>query len=129
MDEPTWLSRKVVDAMQRELIAEHGGLHGIRDEGLIDSALSKPRNRWAYEPDADLAELCASYGFGLARNHGYLDGNKRIALAAMHVFARRNRLAIAVSEVEEVAVMLRLAAGSLGEADLAAWIREHLRPI
>ena len=129
MDEPTWLSRKVVDAMQRELIAEHGGLHGIRDEGLIDSALSKPRSRWAYEPDADLADLCASYGFGLARNHGYLDGNKRIALAAMHVFTRRNRFAIAVSEVEEVAVMLRLAEGFLVEAELAVWIREHLRPI
>lgn len=129
MDEPTWLSRRVVDAMQRELIGEHGGLHGIRDEGLIDSALSKPRNRWAYEPDADLAELCASYGFGLARNHGYLDGNKRITLAAMHVFTRRNRFAIAVSEVEEVAVVLQLAEGSLREADLAVWIREHLRPI
>ena len=129
MDEPTWLSRRVVDAMQRELIAEHGGLHGIRDEGLIDSALSKPRNRWVYEPDADLAELCASYGFVLARNHGYLDGNKRIALAAMHVFTRRNQFAIAVSEVEEVAVVLQLAEGSLREADLAVWIREHLRPI
>jgi death-on-curing protein len=129
MDEPTWLSRRVVDAMQRELIAEHRGLHGIRDEGLIDSALSKPRNRWAYEPDADLAELCASYGFGLARNHGYLDGNKRIALAAMHVFTRRNGFAITVSEVEEVAVVLQLAEGSLCEADLAVWIREHLRPI
>jgi death-on-curing protein len=129
VDEPTWMSRRVVDAVQRELIAEHGGLHGIRDEGLIDSALSKPRNRWAYEPDADLADLAASYGFGLARNHGYLDGNKRIALAVMHVFARRNRFAIAVSEVEEVAVILRLAEGSLSEAELAAWVREHLRPL
>ncbi|MEW5929000.1 MAG: type II toxin-antitoxin system death-on-curing family toxin [Gemmatimonadota bacterium] len=123
------MSRRVVDAIQRELIAEHGGLHGIRDEGLIDSALSKPRNRWAYEPDADLADLAASYGFGLARNHGYLDGNKRIALAVMHVFARRNRSAIAVSEVEEVAVILRLAEGSLSELELAGWVREHLRPL
>jgi death-on-curing protein len=129
MDEPVWMSRKVVDAIQRELIAEHGGLHGIRDEGLVDSALSKPRNRWAYEPDADLPDLAASYGFGLARNHGYLDGNKRIALATMHVFTRRNRFAIAVSEVEEVAVVLQLAEGSLTEAELAAWIREHLRPL
>jgi len=129
MDEPVWMSRKVVDAIQRELIAEHGGLHGIRDEGLVDSALSKPRNRWAYEPDADLADLAASYGFGLARNHAYLDGNKRIALAAMHVFTRRNRFAIAVSEVEEVAVMLQLAEGSLAEVELAAWVREHLRPL
>jgi death-on-curing protein len=125
MDEPVWMSRKVVDAIQRELIAEHGGLHGIRDEGLVDSALSKPRN----EPDADLADLAASYGFGLARNHAYLDGNKRIALAAMHVFTRRNRFAIAVSEVEEVAIMLQLAEGALTEAELAAWVREHLRPL
>ena len=129
MDEPIWLSRRVVDALQRELIAEHGGLHGTRDEGLVDSALSKPRNQWGNEPDADLADLAASYGFGLARNHGYLDGNKRIALAAMHVFTRRNRFAIVVSEVEEVAVMLRLAEGSLTEEALAVWIREHLSPI
>jgi len=129
MRDPVWLSRKVVDAIHRELIAEHGGLHGVRDDGLVESALWKARNQWAYGNDVDLADLAAAYGFGLARNHGYLDGNKRIALAAMHVFARLNRYSLAVEEVEEVAVMLDVAAGSLSEAALATWAREHLRPL
>ncbi|HEX2187879.1 MAG TPA: type II toxin-antitoxin system death-on-curing family toxin [Longimicrobiaceae bacterium] len=127
MREPAGLSRRVVDAMQRELISEHGGLHGVRDDGLLESALSRPRNRWSYEPDADLAELAAAYGFGLARNHAYIDGNKRIALAAMHVFVRLNRHVLTAEEPEEVAVMLQVADGSMPEAALASWARERLR--
>lgn len=113
--------------MHRELVAEHGGLYGVRDEGMIESALSRPVNRWLYEGETvDLADLAASYGFGLARNHGYLDGNKRIALAAMHMFAWINGFEIVVGEPEEVATILELAAGTLDEASVAAWIRPHL---
>lgn len=113
--------------MHRELIAEHGGLYGVRDEGMVESALSRPQNRWAYEgAQADLADLAAAYGFGLARNHGYLDGNKRIALAAIHMFAWINGWEVVVEEPDEVTVMLDVASGSLAESDLAAWIREHL---
>jgi death on curing protein len=127
VDEPRWLWRAVVDAMHRELIAEHGGLYGVRDEGMIESALSRPRNRWLYEGgDADLALLAAGYGFGLARNHGYLDGNKRIALAAMHMFAWINGFEIEAEEPDEVATMLGVADGSLSESDLAVWIRPLL---
>ena len=127
MDEPRWLWRTFVDAMHRELIAEHGGLYGVRDDGLIDSALSRPQNRWGYEgAEVDLADLAAAYGFGLARNHGYLDGNKRIALAAIHMFAWLNGREVVVEEPDEVSVMLEVASGGLGEAGLASWIREHL---
>lgn len=129
MREPRWLPRRLVDAIQRELIAEHGGLHGTRDDGLIDSALAKPQNRWAYNPGSDLADLAAAYGFGLARNHGYIDGNKRIALAAMHVFARLNGHEIMVEEVEEVSIMLGVASGSIPEGELAVWLRDRLRKV
>lgn len=119
----------MVDAIQRELIAEHGGLHGTRDDGLIDSALSKPRNRWAYDPGSDLAALAAAYGFGLARNLGYIDGNKRIALAVMHVFARLNGFELVAEEVEEVSLMLGVAEGTTPEVELADWLRGRLREI
>jgi death-on-curing protein len=127
VDGPRWLWRAFIDAMHRELIAEHGGLYGVRDEGMIESALSRPLNRWHYEGEKlDLADLAASYGFGLARNHGYLDGNKRISLAAMHMFVWINGFEIVVEEPEEVATILELASGNLDEASLAAWIRLHL---
>lgn len=112
--------------MHRELIAEHGGLYGVRDEGMIESALARPRNRWLYEPDATLADLAAGYGFGLARNHGYADGNKRIALAAMHMFAWLNGYEIAAEEPDEVAVVLDLASGAVSEPQLAGWVRQRL---
>ncbi|HYW11798.1 MAG TPA: type II toxin-antitoxin system death-on-curing family toxin [Longimicrobium sp.] len=127
MDEPRWLWRTFIDAMHRELIAEHGGLFGVRDEGLIESALSRPQNRWGYESaQVDLADLAAAYGYGLARNHGYLDGNKRIALAAIHMFAWINGHEVVVEEPDEVATILELASGTLEEAELAGWIRRHL---
>ncbi|HEU0013007.1 MAG TPA: type II toxin-antitoxin system death-on-curing family toxin [Longimicrobium sp.] len=129
MDEPRWLWRAIVDAVHRELVEEHGGLYGVRDAGMIESALARPLNRWSYEgAGADLADLAAAYGFALARNHGYLDGNKRIALAAMHVFAWINGHEIAAEEPDEVATMLDVASGVLGEADLAAWLRVRLSP-
>lgn len=129
MDEPRWLWRALLDAMHRKLIQEHGGVYGVREEGMVESALGRPRNRWAYEgAEADLAALAAAYGFGLARNHGYLDGNKRIALAAIHVFAWINGFELMAAEPDEVAVMLQVASGTMTEAALAGWIRPLLVP-
>lgn len=119
--------RALVDAIHRELIEEHGGLYGVRDDGMIESALGRPRNRWAYEgPEADLAGLAAAYGFGLARNHGYADGNKRIALAAIHMFAWINGFELVADEPDEVGVMINVASGEMTEDSLAGWIRPLL---
>ncbi|HET6228921.1 MAG TPA: type II toxin-antitoxin system death-on-curing family toxin [Longimicrobiaceae bacterium] len=129
MREPTWVSRKIVDALHPELIRQDGGSHGVRDDGMIDSALARPVNRWSYESGCDLPELAASYGYGLAKNHGFVDGNKRIALAVMGVFLYTNGLLLEASEPEVVVLMTDLAAGELGETELAAWLREHVVPI
>jgi death on curing protein len=126
MKEPTWLSRQIIDAVHAELIREHGGSHGIRDPGLIDSALARPMNRWTYEEGCDVADLAAAYGFGRAKNHGYVDGNKRIALAALLLFLRRNGKKLQLSEVEAVALMTDVAAGQLSEVELATQVRERL---
>lgn len=129
MNEPKWLSRFAVDRMQEALIRQDGGSYGIRDGGLIDSALARPVNRWQYDPGSDLAALAASYGYGLAKNHGYVDGNKRIALAVLSVFLFRNGLLLEASEPEVVVAMLALAAGELSEADLADWLRQKAVPL
>lgn len=126
--EPRWLSRLMVDTLHRELIREHGGRYGVREDGLIDSALSRPRNRWSYSTEADLASLAAAYGFGLARNHGFVDGNKRVAFMALYVFLGLNGFDLEVSEPEVVSVMTGVADGSLGEEELAGWIRSRVIP-
>jgi death-on-curing protein len=126
--EPRWLSRASIEAIHAALIQEHGGSYGIRDEGLIDSALARPHNKWAYGT-TDLAELAAAYGFGLAKNHGFVDGNKRIAFAALAVFLYQNGLLLDAPEAEAAAVMLEVAAGECGEQDLADWIRARVTPV
>ncbi|NIP87774.1 MAG: type II toxin-antitoxin system death-on-curing family toxin, partial [Gammaproteobacteria bacterium] len=81
------MRRRDCDAIHRDQLRQHGGVPGVRDENALESALARPRNKWAYDPDADLAALAAAYGYGLATNHGYNDGNKRIAFMAMYVFS------------------------------------------
>lgn len=88
MTEPVWLSRPMVDAIHQEQLWEHGGQPGVKDDNAVESAIARPRNKWAYEPESDLATLAAAYGYGLARNHGYLDGNKGVAFMAMYVSGR-----------------------------------------
>lgn len=95
-----------------ELVEEHGGPHGIRDEDAIESALARPRNKWAYQKRVDLPDLAAAYGYGLATNHGFLDGNKRVAFFSMVLFLRRNGLVLRVPQDEVVRVMEELAAGT-----------------
>lgn len=124
---PRWLTRAMVMALHQESLAIFGGLGGIRDEGLLESALARPRNLLAYEPGADLVRLAAKYGFGLARNHPLTDGNKRVSVLAVAVFLAINGLDFDPDEVDEVRTILALAAGELDEEDLETWIRANTK--
>jgi death-on-curing protein len=123
--EPRWIDRLVVEAVQFDLIREHGGLPGLRDEHGLEAALARPRQRLAYKAEADLAELAAAYGHGLAASHPFHDGNKRIAFVTMTVFLELNGVELAATEAEVVTVMLALAAGELDEDKLAEWLRSR----
>jgi len=111
--------------MHSQQLALHGGSEGIRDETLLDSALAKPQNVFAYEEGVNLFRLAASYAFGIARNHAFVDGNKRTALAVSAVFLVRNGWDIEASKEELYLTFLHLADGSLGEQELAAWLAAH----
>ena len=128
MKQPRWLSMTLVLAVHADQVKEHGGSLGLRDRGLLDSALSRPRNRFEYESESDLWSLAASYGFGIARNHPFVDGNKRAAFQAMYLFLGLNGLRIDVPEEEVVGLMLALASGALDEAKLSSWLRDHASP-
>lgn len=123
--EPRWLSRAIVEAAHFALIREYGGSPGIRHAGLLESAIDRPRNKWAYG-EIDLAALAAAYGFGLARSHAFLDGNKRIAFTAAALFLALNDRDLDVPEPEVVIVMNRVASGRMAEAAFAEWIRDHV---
>ena len=125
MKEPIWLDRRGVILLHSESLAEHGGSSGIRDAGLLDSALARPINKWNYNSEVDLAELAAAYGFGLTRNHPFVDGNKRIAFIATALFLRLNGYRLSSDPLDEIQTMLNLAAGELSEEEFAVWIRNH----
>jgi death-on-curing protein len=127
-EEPRWVHRLVVEAVQFDLVREHGGMPGLRDEHILEAALARPRQRLAYAPHADLAEMAAGYGHGLARNHPFHDGNKRIAFVTMAVFLELNGVELEATEGEAVTAMLALAAGELDEAGLAMWLRSRIAP-
>lgn len=112
-------------AAHAEQLAEHGGGEGVRDHGLFESAMARPQNLAAYE-DPDAAALAASYAFGLARNHPFIDGNKRTAEVVMEVFLNANGFTLQANNAEIVVVVLALAAGELTEDELAAWLRERI---
>ncbi len=124
--EPRWVERLVVEAVHFDLVRTYGGMPGLRDENGLESALARPKQRFTYEPKSDLAALAAAYGFGLARNHPFNDGNKRVAFVTMGVFLGLNACEIDAPEAEVVTVMLDLAAGVLAEEQLADWIRSRL---
>jgi death on curing protein len=115
----------MVLAFHSSQIREHGGSLGLRDRGLLESALDRPRNKRHYEPETLLVELAAAYGFGIARNHPFVDGNKRVAFQAMYAFLRLNGCVIEADEPEVVRVILALAAGELEESGLADWLASH----
>ncbi|HEU0076591.1 MAG TPA: type II toxin-antitoxin system death-on-curing family toxin [Longimicrobiaceae bacterium] len=131
MDEPIWLSRLMVDTIHSELISEHGGTPGIRagGEDLIGSALARPRHRFAYAPDADLADLAAAYLFGLVKNDGYLDGNKRVGFAAAATFLVLNGLRLTASEPEAYDAVIAVVGDRMSEEESAAWIRANSVPV
>lgn len=129
MREPVWVDRLVIDAVHLDQLREHGGSQGLRDENALESALARARNKWMYEPDSDPALLAAAYGYGLATNHPYQDGNKRIAFLAMVIFLGLNSWDLVAPEVEVVSTMLAVAAGRCTEPDLAEWLRKHMVPL
>ena len=127
MRSPVWVRNDVVLAIHRRQLAEHGGGEGIRDSGLLDSALARPQNLIAYSDSApDLATLAASYAWGLTRNHPFVDGNKRTAYVVCRTFLQLNGQDLAASQEEKVLTFLQLAEGRLSEEELAKWIRDHL---
>jgi death on curing protein len=121
-----WLTQELVSAFHLRQLAEHGGGTGVRDLGLLDSALQRPKNKFEYE-ETDIAALAAAYAFGIARNHPFIDGNKRTALVASFTFLYLNGYKMTTSQAENVTVFLALAAGTLTEDDLAVWFRSHLQ--
>ncbi|MCH8188932.1 MAG: type II toxin-antitoxin system death-on-curing family toxin [Proteobacteria bacterium] len=128
MTEPLWLDKRIALAMHETLIRDYGGSAGVRDEGLLESALARPQNQLAYG-DPTLAEMAAAYAFGIARNHPFVDGNKRTALMAAYAFLRMNGLRLTAPEVEAATVIRDLAAGEIGEKELAAWITANLEEV
>jgi death-on-curing protein len=130
MGEPVWVRSDVVLAVHRRQLAEYGGSEGVRDSGLLESALARPKNLFAYsEGEPDLAALAASYAFGLAQNHPFVDGNKRTAYVVCRTFLLINGKDIEAPQEDKYLTFLRLAEGGLTENDLAGWIRAHLTSV
>ena len=122
-----FVSRRALELLHDESLAEHGGRPGLRDEGLLESALTRPHQLLAYgEPD--LAALAAAYAFGLARNHAFVDGNKRVAFLATGLFLGLNGHRLVTTQADATLTMLALAAADLGEDELAKWLRAHIQP-
>lgn len=125
--EPRWISREIVLAIHADQVGQHGGALGLRDQGLLESALERAANRRHYDSTADLCALAAAYGIGLCQNHAFADGNKRVAFQVMYVFLGLNGLSIVASEPEVVALMLGVAGGEIEEAGVVEWLRDHTR--
>lgn len=122
-----WVGRAALELLHDESLAEHGGAAGLRDEGLLESALARPQNLVAYG-QPDLADLAAAYGVGLAKNHPFVDGNKRAAFLAVGLFLALNGQRLAATQADATLTMFSVAAGTLDEAAFAAWLRSHVRP-
>jgi death-on-curing protein len=124
MTEPFGLTRQMIVAIHDEQLTIHGGASGLRDEGMLESVLDGPKIRWAYE-QAELAELAAAYAFDIARNHPFVDGNKRTSLLALYTFLGVNGIDFVVPEAEAASIILSLAAGEVSEGSLTRWIRDN----
>jgi death on curing protein len=122
-----WVDRRALLLLHADSLAEHGGASGLRDEGLLESALARPLHLAAYG-DPDWAALAACYGVGLAKNHAFVDGNKRAAFLAIGLFMALNGRRLSASQAEATLTMLDVASGAMGEEALSAWLREHSRP-
>ena len=124
---PRWVLRAVVDAVHDQQLAEHGGAAGLRDEGLLESALARAQHLHAYG-ETDLCTLAAAYAGGIARNHPFTDGNKRTAFLAAYVFLRLNGQTLIASEAEAVEMMMAMAAGDIDDRAFADWLRRNVKP-
>jgi death-on-curing protein len=122
--EPKWLTYDQVVAIHSRQLRRFGGAAGLRDDGLLRSAIERPINKWHYE-QSELPELAAAYAFGLAKNHAFVDGNKRIAFMSMMVFLRKNDVRFAPDQARATKITMSLAAGEVSEASLARWIRDN----
>jgi death on curing protein len=129
MSEPVWLLRGALEQLHDASIAQHGGAPGLRDDGLFESALARPQNLLAYEGVQDLARLAASYAFGLAENHAFVDGNKRIAFIAAATFLRINNHRLVADQSEAALIMFSVASSAFTESELADWIRNHMQAL
>jgi death-on-curing protein len=124
-----WIEKAFAPAIHDRQLSEHGGSSGVRDENLLDSALARPQQLYAYgDPAPDLADLAASLAFGLARNHPFVDGNKRTAHVCYRVFLALNGVTLIASDEDKYVMTLALAEGTLPEADFAAWLRRQIVP-
>jgi death-on-curing protein len=121
-----WIELDVLYAIHDRQLAEHGGLSGVRDRGLIESAMGRPRNLAAYESEPDAATLAAAYAYGLVRNHGFMDGKKRVGWVMARLFLADNRYRLRFEPVEAIRLMEGVAAGEISEKQLAGWIRERI---
>lgn len=126
MKEPVWLGRFIVEAIHISQIREHGGHYGIRDINLLEYALARPIKRWSYERESDIVILAAAYGYGLAKNPWFIDGNKRVAFMVMYTFLSLNGYEIDATEPEVVDLMLGVADSSVSEGQLITWLRRHI---
>jgi death on curing protein len=127
MSKIVWLLEETLRAIHHRQIAEHGGSEGLRDEGLLSSALARPQNLLAYgEPAPDLASLAAAYAYGIARDHPFVDGNKRTALVAARTFLLLNGADLNATQDDKLLTFVKLAEGSISEEELAAWIRKRI---
>ncbi len=124
MTAPEWLELGLIVAIHDEQLAIHGGLSGLRDGAMLESALDRPRNKWAYE-SAGLPELAAAYGYGIAKNHPFVDGNKRTSLLAIYTFLGINGVDFIVAEADAAAMIFALAAGEVSEESLTRWIKDN----
>jgi death on curing protein len=125
--EPVWLDADIALAIHDRQLAEHGGGVGVRDARLLESALARPVNQWNYGED-DLPALAAAYAYGVAKNHPFVDGNKRTAWVLARLFLALNDVSLAFTSEEAIATVLALAAGELSEEEMADWFRVHLAP-
>ncbi|MCU1327954.1 MAG: death-on-curing family protein [Bryobacterales bacterium] len=123
--EPRWISKRALLLLHEESLAVFGGASGLRDEGLLESALARPLNTHAYDEDCTLAELAASYAFGLAKNHAFVDGNKRAAFLSIGLFLAINGLKLVADQVDAIRTILAVAAGEIDEHGLALWIEAN----
>lgn len=128
MTEPVWISMELAEAIHQRQLAEHGGSDGVRDRGMLESALARPRQRHAYDPGSDVCALAAACAFGIARNHPFVDGNKRTAAVACELFLELNGYRLVAGDADLYPVFLGLAAGEVGEDELAEWLRQNSRP-